>query len=94
MQVVEAVDSDKFWSQLQGLCTLLTPFATAMAAVQSKTASLADVTLHLLQLAKALENAKTEEVLPAGECNTQCLAITSAWAHWQSSSLLHVAASH
>lgn len=64
---METVSSDTFWFQVQGLHTLLSPFAEAVASVQARIATLADITLYLLKLANALEAAKTANVLPAGE---------------------------
>ena len=70
---MEAASSDVFWAQLQSLCSLLAPFAEAVALVQSGTATLADIAIHLLQLANILEAAKTVSVVPAGKARNNCL---------------------
>lgn len=65
---VAGVTSDeRFWLQLHFLCSLLAPFAEAMARVQSRAASLADIVVHVLQLDRLLEAAKTVSVVPAGK---------------------------
>ena len=64
---MQAVSSDVFWAQLQSLCSLLAPFAQAVALVQSRGATLADVATHLLQLANLLEASKANGVVPAGK---------------------------
>lgn len=66
-QAVEAVSNDVFWAQLQALCSLLAPFAEAVALVQSRAATLADIAIHLLQLVNILHAAQTVAVLPAGK---------------------------
>ena len=59
--------SDEFWLQLHFLCSLLAPFADAVAKVQSRAANLADIVVYLLQLDRLLEAAKTVSVVPAGK---------------------------
>lgn len=72
-QAVEAVSSDAFWAQLQSLCSLLAPFAQAVALVQSRRATLADIVMHLLQLANLLEASKADGVVQSGESCKYCL---------------------
>lgn len=64
-----------FWAQLQSLCSLLAPFAEAIALVQSRAASLADITIHLLQFVNLLEAAKTIGMVPAGKPHIYCLPV-------------------
>ena len=72
-QAAEAISSDVFWAQLQSLCSLLAPFAQAVALVQSRTVTLADIAIHLLQLVNILDAAQTVAVLPAGKPGNCCL---------------------
>lgn len=64
---VAGVTSDEFWLQLHFLCSLLAPFAEAVAKMQSRVAGLADIVVYLLQLDRRLEAAKTVDVAPAGK---------------------------
>ena len=74
-QAVKGVSSDVFWGQLQSLCSLLAPFAEAIALVQSRAASLADIAIHLLQFVNLLEAGKTIGTVPAGKPHTYCLPV-------------------
>lgn len=75
VQTVEGVSSNVFWGQLQSLCSLLAPFAEAIALVQSRAASLADIVIHLLQFVNLLEAAKTIGMVPAGKPRIYCLPV-------------------
>lgn len=71
------MSSDAYWSHLHLLCSLLAPFAEAIASVQSRAAGLADIIMHLLQLAKILEAAKAGSVAPAGKPYDYSLALST-----------------
>jgi len=78
--VRESLGSTTFWREIDIMCKLLQPFTQVIMAIQSRDATLADVTRYWLYLARCLERLQFE--LPttgsAGvACGMGCMGVCS-----------------
>ena len=80
--VRQVIESRDFWDDLSALMPILQPFAAAITAIQSLDATLADVLLHWLRLAAAVQRSLPR--LPQGKtystlhlCSLHCSLINA-----------------